>query len=258
MPACARIGFLSAAMSEMTGIISCEHATNAVPSELRTMFRTSHTRTRLASHWGWDIGALGYAQHLAQVRHWPCIASAVSRLIVDTNRSLTHARLFGSEMQSLPMLLREQVLQRYYHPHRQAVADRVAEAIASHGRVLHIGAHSFTPEFAGQQRSTDIGLLYDPRRSWECAVAANWQRVLQARLPHLRIHRNRPYRGRDDGLTRTLRELWDERYYCGIEIEIRHDHLACVADQRRWGRLLAQTLAENPAVGAAVSLQRPD
>lgn len=39
-------------------------------------------------------------------------------------------------------------------------------------------------------------------------------------LPQLIIHLNRPYRGNADGFTESLRQIYSEKNYLGIELEI--------------------------------------
>jgi predicted N-formylglutamate amidohydrolase len=80
--------------------------------------------------------------------------------------------------------------------------------------------HTFTPLLRGHRRDVDIGLLFDPARAFERRVASAWGRQLQLALPRLRIRRNKPYKGTDDGLTTHLRARLPDRRYAGIELEV--------------------------------------
>jgi predicted N-formylglutamate amidohydrolase len=102
--------------------------------------------------------------------------------------------------------------------------------------------HSFTPVLAGEVRTCDIGLLYDPRREAEGKFAEAWRKGLAERLPGFRIRKNYPYRGAADGFTTYLRKQFP-RSYLGIELELNQKHVGT----RHWSDLelaLTATLAE--------------
>ena len=86
--------------------------------------------------------------------------------------------------------------------------------------MIHLAAHSFTPELDGITRNAELGLLYDPRRTREKNLAVAWQSALHASKPEFRIRRNYPYRGRADGFPSALRRCNGEEDYLGFEIEI--------------------------------------
>ena len=122
---------------------------------------------------------------------------------------------------------RERILE-IWRRHHDAVESFVAKAIADARpqeqgidapRVIHLGIHSFTPVLNNVVRNADIGILYDPARTWEAQVATSIIEEIQARAPRLRIRRNYPYLGKSDGLTTSLRKKFGPAY-AGIEIEI--------------------------------------
>lgn len=84
--------------------------------------------------------------------------------------------------------------------------------------VIHLAAHSFTPELDGKVRKMDIGLLYDPSRRTEKTLASAWRKELRQTLPRVRVQLNAPYRGISDGLPTALRRKFDE-HYLGFEVE---------------------------------------
>lgn len=96
----------------------------------------------------------------------------------------------------------------------------VARIVAGGGRVIHIASHSFTPVLDGVIRQADVAWLYDPGRAEEPTFATCWRDNLKARCPDLRLRRNYPYQGKDDGLTRQLRRTYPSHRYIGIELEI--------------------------------------
>jgi predicted N-formylglutamate amidohydrolase len=199
-------------------LVTCEHGGNRVPPRYAAYF-TGHRRL-LQSHRGYDVGALAMAGALARGLRAPLIASTVSRLVVELNRSPGHRQMFSSIMKEIPERYRREACLRYYVPYRSRVETVLRALLRRHGRVVHISSHSFTPVLNGVVRNADVGLLYDPRRRPERELCARWQRALRALSPEWRVRRNYPYRGSDDGLTRYLRTLFPERRYSGIELEM--------------------------------------
>jgi len=199
-------------------IITCEHGGNRVPAPYHRLFQEQ--RALLDSHRGWDPGALVMAKALASARRAPLVASTVSRLVVDLNRSIGHPQLFSAVTRSAPSETRAQIVEQCYRPHREQVERLVGQAVSRGDRVIHIASHSFTPELDGRVRSADVGLLYDPRRRGEVEMCARWKASLAALDPGLRVRRNYPYSGKDDGLTSHLRRRFAQSDYVGIELEV--------------------------------------
>jgi predicted N-formylglutamate amidohydrolase len=171
-------------------------------------------------HRAWDPGALELAKAFARAFRAPLHVGTVTRLLVDLNRSLGHRALFSELTRELDTEERARLVARYYRPHRRAVESAVRRAIARHGRVLHLSVHSFTPVLAGKRRDVDIGILCDPAREREQALARAWQIAIAAASPELRVRRNQPYRGTSDGFTTALRRVHSAREYLGWELEI--------------------------------------
>ena len=196
-------------------LLTCEHGGNDVPSEYQHLFENA--QHVLETHRGWDIGILPFAEDMGRELQAPLISSTVSRLLVELNRSLGHPQLFSEFSEKLPKNARQELLQKYYFPHREMVAQAVEESL-KYGRVFHITVHSFTPELHGQVRNADITFLYDYRRKSERELSEIWQSELESVLP-VRVRRNYPYRGHTDGLTTALRKKWSEDQYVGICID---------------------------------------
>lgn len=203
-------------MARTSFVVSCEHASRHIPRAYRQWGVACNTQ----DHTAFDIGALAYAQALAQVLNAPLFCASVSRLLIDCNRSLHHPQLFGPALRHAPLQVKQQLIDHYYVPYRQQVGAAIAQARSQKHQVIHLAAHSFTPQLNGVTRGADIGLLYDPRRQSEKQFALRWQAALQAHGPSLRIRRNYPYRGNSDGFTTALRQTHSAGDYIGIEIEI--------------------------------------
>lgn len=201
-------------------IITCEHASCAVPPAFKSLFR-GQARV-LRSHRGYDPNSIELATILATQLNCKLFQGTVSRLLVETNRSLGHHLLFSEFTRSLCESERQRLLDEYYVPYRAAVERAIRSNVRNQRCVLHLGIHTFTPVVDGKPRETDIGLLYDPARGGEAALMKTWQRQLSQRCPELRTRRNYPYQGRSDGFTTELRNKFGPAAYLGIEIEVRN------------------------------------
>lgn len=167
------------------------------------------------------------------------IAATTTRLLVDLNRSPHNPAVFSEFSRVLTRARRDALLARFHRPHW----DRVRDAIASRrGGVLHLAVHSFTPVSRGARRPFGMGILYDPKRRRERALAAAWQRRLRAQLPLLGVRRNAPYRGNADGLTAALRRNFSAERYLGFELELNQRVLLDPAERRALAAALATTL----------------
>lgn len=203
-------------------VVTCEHAGNDVPAEWRHRF-AGHEGV-LQTHRGWDPGAYEMGRELARVLDAPYIAQRVTRLLVETNRSERHPKLFSEFTRDLPQEERRQLMETYYRPHRRRVVAAIEDVLKHFDVAIHVGVHSFTPVWDGEERRVDVGLLYDPAKRLERDVCSRWVAELRRVRPDLRIRRNQPYLGISDGLTKTLRRYFDEpggtERYVGIELEM--------------------------------------
>lgn len=230
----------SSAVRPLRLVLSCEHGGDAVPRRWAHCF--AGAERVLASHRGYDRGALDVAKRMARRLDAPLAALRTTRLLVDANRSEHHPRCFSRYTRDLDAAERERILDRVYRPHRARVEHEVRRAIASGHRALHVAVHSFTPVLGGERRRADIGLLYDPRRTAEGAFCARWRERLRTANPSLRVRRNYPYHGRSDGLATALRCELPADAYLGIELEVSQRFARDPARLRALADLLSATL----------------
>lgn len=228
-------------------VITCEHGGNRIPAAYRDLF-TDH-QALLATHCGFDRGALVMARALAKAFAAPLVYSETSRLLVDLNRSKGHPRLHHAVVQDAPGAVRQEVLANYYEPYRREAERAVMTAIEAGRQVIHVSSHSFTPVLDGKVRTADIGLLYDPARAGERALCARWKAALEARAPEYVVRRNYPYAGKGDGLTAWFRKRLPAERYVGVELEVNQKLVE--GPEHRWHGL-RQTIVESlrDAVGA--------
>ena len=211
-------------------MITCEHASNALPDFVLRAFRDSNgiPDEVLASHRGYDIGAYKIFSILVK-RLKPDFhsASKFSRLVVDMNRSSTSKSFYSEYTSSLPSTVKARMLslwEKYREKIESFVAGKIPEkqrkaAKEAPLKVIHLGIHSFTPVLNGVERDADVGILYDPSRPSEAKIAEILIKNIRNREPSLRIRKNYPYLGKSDGLTTTLRQKFGPAY-AGLEIEI--------------------------------------
>jgi predicted N-formylglutamate amidohydrolase len=222
-------------------LLTCEHAGNSIPARYGTFFDGADDI--LNSHRGWDPGAEVLAYYLSHSLGIPLISYPYSRLLIEPNRSEHHPKLFSEYTKSLPADAKQDLLNHYYRPHRSKVSNEIYRIISQNKRVLHIGVHTFTPELDGNQRNFDMGLLYDPSRKMERVFSQSWKKRLQTQFS---IRMNQPYKGKADGLITTLRKLFSEQAYLGIELEV--NQALYFEGSQRWDEVckgISNSLTEN-------------
>jgi len=211
-----------------TLVLTCEHAGNLVPAHLAAFFNGASVA--LKTHRGWDLGAEEVCRELAEQLH--CIQTfygEYSRLVVDLNRSENHPKVFSQWTEGLNPVETDYLLESIHRPFRRQVMTVVEQAIAQGDDVLHLSIHSFTPILAGEVRTCEIGLLYDPQRKTEQAFAIGWEKNIEKHSKAI-VRRNYPYRGIADGHTTDLRKRF-RKGYMGFEIELNQSYLETVAPQ---------------------------
>lgn len=205
----------------MKFFISCEHGGNQVPALYTSIFEGNSDL--LASHRGWDPGALElYGLFKNEFTTFECF-SQVSRLLVDLNRGLRSRTLFSEFSSQLNPAQREEVLTRYYHPYRSVFLNRAREVIEAGNSLFHLSVHTFEPILKGVKRDADIGILYDPSREKEKHIARLWKSELAMHLPGFKVRFNYPYLGKSDGHVTELRGVLGNNYL-GVEFELNNMH----------------------------------
>lgn len=197
-------------------VLTCEHGGNEIPEKYKSLFLNA--KEALDSHRGYDLGALDLFQQLNNLADFSK-AQKVSRLLIETNRSLHHPQIFSEFTQPLGREEKEEIIENYYKPYRNSVEKAISELIAEGEEVLHFSVHSFTPNLNGEERTADIGLLFDPGRTAEKEFSRKFKKILREISPDLKIRYNYPYLGKSDGFTTYLRKKFPN-YYRGIELEV--------------------------------------
>jgi predicted N-formylglutamate amidohydrolase len=210
-------------------ILTCEHASNKLPAA----FRNAVPAGVLETHRAYDIGALAVFRKLVKFAkpEFHC-EGKFSRLFVDLNRTITNKSAFSDYYKQFEARDRSAAEKakaqatKYWTEYRTAIEKFIASSLSMPKRaaksaptIVHLGIHSFTPVLNGKTRNADIGILYDPSRPAECALAQVIKDEIKRLYPQMRVRFNYPYKGTSDGLTTTLRKKFGPRY-AGLEIEI--------------------------------------
>lgn len=220
-------------------LITCEHGGNEIPAPFARLFENA--REIVASHRGWDHGALELAKTLSDDLQVPLFFNTTTRLLVELNRSVGHRQLFSEFTKHLPKGYKRDLLEHYYFPYRLNVEQAIKTYLEEGRGVLHVSVHTFSPLFEGEERHCDIGLLYDPARKLEQSFCSEWAKQLERANSALIIRKNYPYVGKSDGFATYLRKMYPEEKYAGIELEVNQKH----AVSRDWPsiqQLISQSL----------------
>jgi predicted N-formylglutamate amidohydrolase len=221
-------------------ILTCEHGGNDLPSAYAALF--DGEAAVLATHRGWDIGALGLAQAMATQLGTPLYFSTTTRLLVDLNRSLHVKGVWSQWTRPLDAAAKNELIHRYYQPYRTNVEAHLTQLVGEGKRVLHLSIHSFTQVLNGETRNADVGILYDPKRAFEATLARALAVAVQTEDKTLRVRRNYPYVGYTDGFTTYLRRKLAATHYAGVEIETRQDAIATRDGQKRFAEIYRRAI----------------
>lgn len=197
-------------------ILTCEHGGNDIPDKYHTYFKNE--KAILNSHQGYDLGALNLFKHIKQLAD-DSYFSKTSRLLIELNRSLHHPNLFSKNIKYLPRNTKDNIINIFYLPYRNAIESKIKSYIKNNESVIHISIHSFTPMFKNTERHCDIGLLYDSTNKEEKQFCMDLKNILKKLDSNLNIRYNYPYLGKADGFTTYLRKKFPKNYL-GIELEI--------------------------------------
>ena len=197
-------------------VLTCEHAGNNIPEKYQHLF--SKAKKVLNSHRGFDIGAYKIFNDLTKFSDHH-IYTNISRLLIDTNRSIGSKYLFSDYTRVPDKKIREDICNSYYLPYRDNVNGFINTNIKREN-IFHISVHSFTPILNNKKRNADIGILYNPKSKNEKILADKIKRMIKSFSPDLKIRYNYPYLGISDGFTTYLREIFSYNKYSGIELEV--------------------------------------
>ncbi|KAA5821468.1 N-formylglutamate amidohydrolase [Algibacter amylolyticus] len=197
-------------------ILTCEHGECFIPENFQNYFENA--QDVLNTHRGYDLGALDLFTALQPLAYFSK-SSKVSRLLIELNRSLHHAKLFSEFSKNLTKLEKDNVIEHYYSLYRHDVESQIKKLISANDTVLHISVHSFTPILNSTERRCDIGLLFDSRIKKEKVYCTLLKKEISRLYPDFNVRYNYPYLGKADGFTTYLRKQFPKNYI-GVEFEL--------------------------------------
>ncbi len=180
--------------STMPVVLTCEHATNRLPGSPRL---AADERRILATHWGWDIGAWQLTHELAVRLGTSAVGGQWSRLWIDLNRRVDDPTLIRARAGTidlswnvrLTMSERERRVLSLHAPYHEEIDRLIIRRVVRGRRPLLFALHTFTPDFDGQIRRFDAGVLYERDRGLAHRLG---RRLREAGLS---VRYNQPYSG---------------------------------------------------------------
>ena len=217
-------------------VLVCEHASFHIPEDLNDL-GISHDAMR--SHVAWDPGAMAVARRISQNLDAVLVASTVSRLVYDCNRppEASDAIPTRSVAYDVPGNFgltddeKRARVSRYYAPFR----ERLAFEIARRSDPVIVTVHSFTPNYNGEKREVEIGILHDHDSTLADAIM-QFATGYDVRL-------NAPY-GPEDGVTHTLNEHALKHGHLNVMIEVRNDLVADEPTQTAMAKTLTSWITQ--------------
>ncbi len=215
-------------------VLSCEHASQTLPDGYDWPNEDDWLRD---THWAYDIGAAMLTRELAALTKAPAVLATFSRLLIDPNRPLDSDTLIRTTAEGKNIALNRDVASAdrgrrvaYWQGYHQALA---AQASLPSVDVL-FAIHSFTPDYEGEQRDLEIGVLFDRDEELGQALAAALSKTARTEL-------NEPYSGKL-GLIYSAQRHADAFGKRAIEIEVRQDRIIDAEFRKRIAEVCAQVL----------------
>lgn len=221
-------------------IILCCHASNHFPPEFGDLGLSHIERHEHIAH---DIGALALSIALSQIIDAPIVHSKVSRLVIDCNRDPTDfdaipdvsAGVVIAGNQNLDETAKQARVHHAYHPYHNAI-DNLVSAHSHKSELRLLAIHSFTPNYMGQKRELDIGVLIGDTTGFGDKILSNLQTN-----QNLQVERDAPY-DPNDRVYHTLNRHAVPRNLPSAMLEIRNDYLQHQDSIAKFAQLIAGSL----------------
>lgn len=221
-------------------LLICEHASNFIPASFNGLGLDSEA---LSSHIAWDPGALAVAKELSRSLDAMLVHSNASRLLFDCNRppGAVDAIAVRSEKYTIPgncelddHAIAERI-QQFYKPFCTLVEQTIERGDHIRGIVT---IHSFTPEYHGQARAVELGVISDADSRLADQMLAYAPTCTSMLVAH-----NLPY-GPEHGVTHTLKLHGIENGLLNVMLEIRNDLIAEEKQQKDFALMLQKLIGE--------------
>jgi len=215
-------------------VLICEHASNFIPESLDSLGLDIEGRK---SHAAWDIGAYELACKMSQQLDAPLVASRVSRLVYDCNRSPESGIGIPSKSELIEVpgnknLNESEIDDRVnyvYNPFHELINQTINHPdrlglTKQHAAPVIITVHSFTPIFFGEERSVELGILHDK----DDRLAKLMMQEAISRT-NLKSEFNSPYDA-NDNVMHTINKHARDKGFMNVMIEVKNDLLSNLSD----------------------------
>lgn len=219
---------------EAPAFLTCEHASVRLPEP---WVWPAHDQRLVGTHWSYDLGAREITLELARALGASAVLARFSRLLCDANRDEGHADTFRALADGEPVLLntgmtaedRERRISRYHRPFH----SDVDAALAAVDAPMLFSIHTFTPNYQGELRGVEIGVLFDREEKEAHQLGAVLSEEFQ------RVAYNEPWSGRA-GLIYSAERHSQKHGRLALELEVRQDRAVDPAFRARLIPKLAQ------------------
>lgn len=223
-------------------VLLCEHASNEVPPPLLT---SDADHPWLQTHWAWDIGTATVIKTVSEQLGCPGVLSNYSRLVCDPNRAPIDDTFIRREVEghtlSFNNHLDENEIKRrvetHYRPYHQAVDAMIRDRLLADSSFLIFSIHSFTPNYMGQKRDMEVGVLFDTYEKEATILYDGFkEKGFDVRL-------NEPWSGAN-GMMFSPHKHGTAHNLVNLELEMRQDLVGNEENARGFGLILAQILKD--------------
>lgn len=222
-------------------VLTADHAGRAIPRRLGDL---GVSAAGLERHIAWDIGIAGVTERLSAILDAAAVLQTYSRLVIDCNRhpgwpSAMPAISEHTEIPGNRHLTEEDRAARaaaVFYPYHDRTAKLLDARQAAGRRTIVAAMHSFTPNFKGESRAMEVGILYFRRTKLALAMLD----LLRAE-GDLTVGENAPYALTEDS-DYSIPRHGEGRGLEHVEIEIRQDLIASPEGQAAWAERFARLL----------------
>jgi len=187
-------------------LISCEHATCAVPGGQRAIF--AGREDELHSEAGWEPGALNLAQAFAMAFRTPIVHGEITRLLIDLEAG--EDSRWGKYADEISDQARERFGERMWQGYRKTLRQRIEEDLHRHDAVAHVFVH-----VSGANVGC-VNLRVPDGSALAANVAAKWATAAnQQHLTASCVTGNIP-----GALIQELADIFDAERYAPIRLEV--------------------------------------
>ncbi|MEN0063548.1 MAG: N-formylglutamate amidohydrolase [Myxococcota bacterium] len=197
-------------------VLTCEHAVETLPAPWSW---PEADQRLLGTHWSHDLGIADLVRTLAARTEWPATLCGFSRLLVDPNRAPDQDNLFRTLADGEPIAFNqdlsadERARRMAFHAGYHTAVD--AMVAKTHGATV-FSLHSFTPNYEGQTRNMELGVLFNHDEGPAVRLAEHLDQA------GWKVELNAPWSGREGLMYAPDRHALAHRR-TSLELEVRQD-----------------------------------